>query len=187
MNHRWVRLPVVILAAFWTVRLSLAETPWCFLDRVNLAFHEAGHLVLAPFGETLHLLGGSLGQIAVPVLLAVYFFRRDERFGAAACTFWLGENFINIAAYMADARTLALPLVGGGENDWNTLFYRFGLLGEGSVAAISGLTHHLGVVTMLAGLLWSLLFVLPGALLPAALARSPLLKAAAGDSSDRMS
>ena len=62
---------------------------------------------------------------------------------------------------MADARDLELNLVGGGEHDWNELFYRFSLLGEDSVAAISSTTHAVGVVVMLLGLAWGALFVLP--------------------------
>ena len=62
---------------------------------------------------------------------------------------------------MADARDLALPLVGGGDHDWNELFYRFGLLTEPSVKEVSGATHHLGTAIMLLGLAWCAMFVLP--------------------------
>ncbi|HEV8119642.1 MAG TPA: hypothetical protein VGQ67_01460, partial [Candidatus Polarisedimenticolia bacterium] len=87
--------------------------------------------------------------LAVPAGLAVYFLRaRRDRFAAAACVWWAGENLAHIAIYMADARDLALPLVGGGEHDWNTLFYSFGLLGQDSVAAIAGVTRALGFLVM---------------------------------------
>ncbi len=82
-------------------------------------------------------------------------------FAAALCTWWLGESFINIAHYMADARSLNLPLVGGGDHDWNELFYRFGLLGESSVQSVAALTHLLGALLMLVGLGWSLYFLFP--------------------------
>lgn len=39
-----------------------------------------------------------------------------------------GENFWNIARYMADARSRVLPLVGGGEHDWTEIFLRWGAL-----------------------------------------------------------
>jgi hypothetical protein len=112
----------------------------------------------------MHYLGGTLGQLAVPVLLAGYFLLRPPTrpLGAAFCAWWLGENFINISVYMRDARDLALPLVGGGDHDWNELFYRFGLLGEDSVRTVADLTHGLGVVVMLAGLVWIACFALPG-------------------------
>ena len=92
----------------------------------------------------------------------VYFlFRNREPFAAALCTWWLGESFVNISIYMADARSLALPLVGGGDHDWNELFFRFGLLGEPSVQRVSTITHVLGAAVMVLGLLWAVFFVLP--------------------------
>jgi hypothetical protein len=158
-----LRALLVTLLAFWTARLGSGAQQGCFLDLVNLAFHEAGHLFLAPFGQTMHFLGGTLGQLAVPAGLAVYFvLARREPFAAAACTWWFGENFVNIAVYMADARDLALPLVGGGDHDWNNLFYTFGLLGQDSVAAVSAWTHRLGTLVMVGSLVWLATFLLTG-------------------------
>ncbi len=148
--------------AWWTFRLGSGSASWCFLDFVNLAFHESGHLFLSMFGSTIHYLGGTLGQLLVPGLLTWYFLvRRREPFSAAVCLWWFGENFINIAIYMADARSLALPLVGGGDHDWNELFYRFGSLTQPSVERIAGITHGAGVAFMLLGLVWAAFFVLP--------------------------
>jgi len=157
---------LLVLLGFWTARLGSGAQSGCFLDPVNLAFHEAGHLFLAPFGTTAHYLGGTLGQIAVPLLLAGYFLvvRPTRPLGAAFCAWWIGENLVDISVYMADARDLALPLVGGGDHDWNELFYRFGLLGEDSVRAISTATHRLGVLVMLLGIAWIACFALPGRL-----------------------
>jgi hypothetical protein len=153
---RYLRAALIALIGFWTIRLGTGAQVGCFLDLVNLAFHEAGHIVLAPFGETAHFLGGTLGQLAVPAGLTGYFLvRRRQPFAAAVCAWWVGENLVNIAVYMADARTLGLDLVGGGEHDWNILFYQFGLLGEESVARISSLTHGLGVLLMFLGLAWA--------------------------------
>src|SRR5262249_54380848 len=41
---------------------------------------------------------------------------------------WFFENWLNIARYMSDARTMELPLVGGGDHDWHTILSRWGLL-----------------------------------------------------------
>lgn len=155
----------MVVITWWTLRLSASAEPWCFLDYVNLAFHEAGHLLFSAFGSTLHVLGGTLGQLLVPLLLAGWFVVREERpFAAAACVWWTGESLVNVARYMADARDLQLPLVGGGDHDWNELFYRFGLLSEPSVAAVSTWTHRLGCLVMIAGVCGSAVFVLPGAM-----------------------
>ena len=144
----------------WTARLGSGSSTWCFMDFVNLAFHEAGHLFFSPFGSTLGYLGGTILQLLVPMGLVAYFlYRRHEPFSAAICLWWVGENFINIAIYMADARSLALPLVGGGDHDWNELFYRWGTLTQPSVKRIAGWTHGIGVVVMLLGLLWCFHFI----------------------------
>jgi len=159
---RVARLVLAALLLWVTERLATRAWHGCALDLVNLAFHEAGHVFLRPLGSTLHFLGGTLFQLGVPALLVWYFlFRRAAAFAAAVCLWWAGESLVNVAVYMADARDLELPLVGGGEHDWNELFYRFGLLGEDSVAAISAATRGAGVAVMLLGLAWAALFVAP--------------------------
>lgn len=158
----WRYLVPTILLGWWTLSAAGTARPYLFIDGVNLAFHEAGHLFFRPFGSTLHILGGTLLQLLVPGLLCGYFLVKQQTpFPAALCAWWLGESLTNVAVYMADARVMRLDLVGGGEHDWNTLFYSFGLLGEDSVARISGLTQFLGVVVMLAGLAWVIYFALP--------------------------
>ena len=158
---RWIAfLPAAALLG-WSVALSARENPWTFLDWVNLAFHEAGHLFLTPFGETLHFLGGTVFQLLVPIGLTVHFLLKGGPFSASACFWWFGQNFLGIAHYMADARDLKLPLVGGGENDWNHLFYQWGMLGEGAVRRISSTAHGIGVVVMVAASLWMGFLALP--------------------------
>jgi len=160
-GFRWLHLVAAIAAGIWTLRLSAAEQPHCLLDWVNLPFHEAGHVFLTPFGRMPHFLGGTLLQLLVPALLAGYFLLRRSPFSASACSWWFGQNFLNISVYMADARDLNLELVGGGEHDWNEIFYRCGLLGQDSVARVSTITHHLGVVVMLAAVAWMACLALP--------------------------
>src|SRR5262245_34274034 len=102
---------LLALLGWWTLRLSTMAQPSCFLDLVNLAFHEAGHLFMTPFGETMHFLGGTLGQLAVPAGLTAYFLvAKRQPFAAAVSAWWTGENLVNISVYMSDARDLRLPL-----------------------------------------------------------------------------
>ena len=161
---RWLHLVPAVLAGIWSLRLAAAAQPHCLLDWINLPFHEAGHVFLAPFGRMAHFLGGTLLQLFVPALLTGYFLYKRSPFSAAACFWWFGENFLNISVYMADARELKLELVGGGEHDWNEIFYRLGLLGQDSVARVAALTHHLGVAVMLAGVAWMICLGLPARL-----------------------
>jgi hypothetical protein len=159
---RWLSLALLLPLAWWTLSMGSGAATWCFLDYVNLAFHEAGHLVFRPLGTTLHYLGGTLGQLLVPLILAATFLLRERKpFAAAVCLWWTGESLINISIYMADARELSLPLVGGGDHDWNELFFRFGLLSEPPVRSVSSGTHVAGVIVMLLGLAWAGQFLLP--------------------------
>jgi hypothetical protein len=104
-----------------------------FLDRVDLVAHEAGHLFFSWFGEFLQVMGGTIGQLFVPVAFTVYFFLRRELFSSAVTLFWTGQNLFNISVYVKDAQAMALPLVsvGGGEDtihDWHYLLSHAGLL-----------------------------------------------------------
>ncbi|OGI37962.1 MAG: hypothetical protein A2140_09135, partial [Candidatus Muproteobacteria bacterium RBG_16_62_13] len=108
--------------------LSRANGFLLILDHANLAFHEAGHLFFRILGDTASLYGGTLGQLVFPVVTAVVLWRRREPLGFALAGIWFFENFLNIAVYMADARTQALPLVGGGDHDWFNILGRWNAL-----------------------------------------------------------
>jgi hypothetical protein len=45
--------------------------------------HEAGHVLFSPFGELLEVAGGSITQVAAPILVALLFLRQREYFGIA--------------------------------------------------------------------------------------------------------
>ncbi len=98
------------------------------LDHANLLFHEAGHPIVGLVSTRLEPYGGTLGQLLLPAILVVVFWRRGDSLGVGACCIWFFENWFNIARYVADARRMELPLVGGGDHDWNTILSRWGLL-----------------------------------------------------------
>ena len=157
----WPRIGVAVLILWWTVH-SAFRGSWVFIDFANLAFHEAGHLFFSFLGSTMHYLGGTLDQLLVPGLLIYHFLARQQQpIGAAFCVWWVGQSLVNISFSMANARELALPLVGGGDYDWNELFFRFGMLGESSVESISGATRFAGIAVMLVGLAWAVVLALP--------------------------
>ena len=124
-SRPWPRMFLFLLLVWWTFTLGTGISSWCFVDFVNLAFHEAGHLFFGFAGKTIRYLGGTLGQMLVPGLLCGYFLIKERQpFAASVCAWWWGQNLITIAIYMADARSLALPLVGAGhaphqvEKEW---------------------------------------------------------------------
>lgn len=113
------------------------------LDSVNLAIHETGHLVFAPFGEFVGFLGGTLLQLLFPLLFVGYFARQGDRFAAFVVTWWVAQNLWNVSVYVADARAMSLPLVGGGVHDWAYLLGSLGMLEQDHV--LSRLIHLAGV------------------------------------------
>ena len=123
-----------------------------FLDYVNLMIHEAGHPFFSWLGYTIMILGGTLGELIVPLLCGAYFFVKREATGFAFCGFWFFENFPYIGTYMADARAQALPLVGSGDHDWNILFGQWGLLMHD--VQIGGFTRALGWLGMFGVVGW---------------------------------
>jgi len=121
---RWALVAVLALYVVWLV----FGYQYHFLDGVNLLLHEAGHVFFGLLGQTLQFLGGTLGQLAFPVMFLVYFWRKQQRFEAYVVGIWLCESLMYTAEYMADARVMQLPLVGGHIHDWNWLLARWGML-----------------------------------------------------------
>lgn len=138
-----------------------------FLHLINLPFHEAGHVIFRPFGQYLRTLGGSLGQLLIPALCCgVLLVQTRDPFGASAALWWFGENFLDLAPYIDDARTGVLPLLGGnfghsspyGFHDWEYLLNEIGLLRLDH--AIARGSHLLGSLIMLLALSWGALILL---------------------------
>jgi hypothetical protein len=116
-----------VLAVYGWRCLRSPET-YRWLDSLDLAIHESGHLVFAFGGEVLTILGGTLLQLIVPSAFAVALWRRGDRHGATVPLWWLAQNCWNISVYIRDARAQELPLVGGGEHDWAMLLGQAGWL-----------------------------------------------------------
>jgi len=76
----------------------------------------------------LMILGGTLGELLVPLLCGLYFYFHGQTYGFTFSAFWFFENFLYIGTYMKDARAAALPLVNGDIGDWTILFGQWGLL-----------------------------------------------------------
>jgi hypothetical protein len=133
------------------------------LHLVNLVFHEAGHIVFAPFGQFLTAAGGSILQVLVPVVCGVALFRAADRFGATVGLWWAGQSLLDLAPYIADARALRLVLLGGRTgaevegHDWEYLLSALGWSRHDTT--LGQAAHVLGLAVMalaLAAGLWLL-------------------------------
>ncbi|MDP9201030.1 MAG: hypothetical protein M3P26_03740, partial [Gemmatimonadota bacterium] len=134
---------VLGLLALRAFRDELGYVP--LLSDIDLAIHEFGHMLFMPFGiqflgSTMMILGGSLTQVAFPLVFFGYFVRkqddgrRRDLFAAMVCLWWSGINLLSVAIYCADSRAGQLMLLDGSTgqesdgHDWNNLLTRWGLL-----------------------------------------------------------
>lgn len=133
-----------------------------FLHIINLPFHEAGHIVFRPFGSFITSLGGTLGQFIIPsICFYAFLIKNANPFAAAVCFWWIGENFLDIAPYINDARAGDLPLLGGnvghsspyGFHDWEYILTESGLIKHDQT--IAGFSFFIGSVIMIAALIWA--------------------------------
>jgi hypothetical protein len=131
-----------------------------FLHLISLPFHEAGHIFFSPFGDLMTSLGGSLTQVLVPVICWIAFSTTSPSpFGAAAMCWWAGENLLDVAVYINDARSLTLTLLGGHTgaevegHDWEHILQLTNLSIHDH--QIAWTVHAIGAAMMLGALVWA--------------------------------
>jgi len=113
---RWLAGLALIGAMSWVAFEQHDRIP--VLTYVNLGIHEAGHMLTYSWSDVRTAMMGSIAQVAIPLLLAVYFFvRRGDWVGAAVCLVWASTSAIEVAAYVADAPKQKLELIGD-THDW---------------------------------------------------------------------
>ncbi|MGH7183918.1 MAG: zinc ribbon domain-containing protein, partial [Nitrospiraceae bacterium] len=161
----------VFLLLLWLGRtliftpLETNYTGESFLHLINLPFHEAGHLLFIPLGRFMTILGGSLGQILMPlVCLATFLIKTRDPFGGSAALWWTAESFMDIAPYINDARDMDLMLLGGvtgketDGHDWNNILTMLGWLEYDH--RLAHLAYNFGILLMLASFAWGGLLLL---------------------------
>jgi hypothetical protein len=151
--QKYARLALAVVLALlaWSAfRNEYGYIP--LLSDIDLAIHEFGHMLFMPFGiqflgNTMMILGGSLTQVAFPLIFFGYFLRkhndapRRDVFAAMVCLWWSGINLLSVAIYCADSRAGQLMLIDGSTgqesdgHDWNNLLTRWGLLEHDTVIA----------------------------------------------------
>ena len=144
---------------FMTTPLETNYTGESFLHLINLPFHEAGHILFIPFGRFMTILGGTLGQILMPMIcLGTFLVKTRDPFGASVALWWTAESLMDIAPYINDARAMDLMLLGGvtgketDGHDWNNILTMLDLLEWDH--RLAHLTYNLGILLMLASFLW---------------------------------
>ena len=160
------RAALLLALAAWTFSFLAAGQGGAadsILHLPNLVFHEAGHVIFGIFGRFMAVLGGSLLQLAVPLIIAVAFLRQGDRFAAAVGVWWAGQNLIDLAPYIADARRLEMTLLGGRTgaevegHDWEYLLTELGWLHLDQ--RLGTAAHWAGLAVMFAALAYAAVLV----------------------------
>lgn len=136
---------------------------YSFIHTINLVFHEAGHAIFMVFTNNKLAIyaAGSFMQCFVPLVLAISFYwKNEDAFAAGLCMWWFGQNLVDCAPYIADARSLQLILLGGKTgfevegHDWEYILTTLKILNKDILIANRVLLW--GRVIMLVSLLWAL-------------------------------
>jgi hypothetical protein len=151
--QRYARLAFAALLAWLAFSAFHGEDGYVpLLSEIDLAVHEFGHMLFMPFGiqflgSTMMILGGSLTQVAFPLIFFGYFLRkhddapRRDLFAAMVCLWWSAINLLDVSIYCADSRAGELMLLDGltgkesDGHDWNNLLTTWGLLDHDTVIA----------------------------------------------------
>lgn len=153
----WLTMPLLLADHLQDRHRGLvAHFAWI----LSIVPHEAGHLVCTPFGWVLYVLGGSIWQVLIYVLLALYVGALQGRH-RLALVFWTiaGHSLINLSVYIADAAERKLPLIFGmdkSHHDWGNLLAHYDALAYDDTlalivmlagAALVSIAALIGVVT----------------------------------------
>ena len=161
------RVAALALFALWTLwiwrdmDIPAGESGSTFLHVVLTPFHEAGHYAIFRwFGRFIMILGGTLGQHLMPIVLgAALLVKRRDPFGAALFFWLLGYSVADMGVYMFDAFDPKMMLLDGRTgaesdgHDWQNIFGDLGLLRH--ARGIGIFFGWAGQATMLAGLAWA--------------------------------
>lgn len=163
--HFWARLAAFLLFFLWGwhfiwMEMEANTIGASFMHNINLVFHEAGHVIFIPLGNFMTILGGSLFQVMVPLIVSgAFLWQQRNPFGAAIGLWWAGQSMMDIAPYINDARERQLVLLGGGTgedrpwmHDWYNLLGRMRLLDQDH--RLASLVDLCGELTVMLAMCW---------------------------------
>ena len=134
-GRMWVPRALLLLILVYIEILKVRDaTKWTIFYGITLGFHEMGHLLFSWAPHFITALMGSVFQIAVPLFVIFYFYKyQNDYFGMVVGGFWLSYSSYELAAYVGDARSQDLPLVGFAaqedlEHDWHYLLGKLHML-----------------------------------------------------------
>jgi hypothetical protein len=147
------KLSFALLLSIYFFWIAWDPMQGSFLDNVDLAIHETGHLLFRILGEFMGIAGGSLFQVIFPAVFVGYFLWQQSYYSAAIVLLWVGQSMLNVWVYAADAVVMQLVLTSGftgsegSFHDWNYLLTTTGLISHTKLVA--GIIKFIGTLTII--------------------------------------
>lgn len=150
-NYKYSKIIISLIFGWYFLNSALHPEIWHFIDNVDLILHEAGHWIFIFLGQFMSVLGGSLTQVAIPLVFAIYFYIKKDIYSTSILSMWVGYNVVNVSFYMADSIKMVLPLLGGESSihDWNYIFVALHILNQS--LTIASVTRIVGIFVIIAG------------------------------------
>jgi hypothetical protein len=125
----WITIAFSFLLIIFNIwMIGTGSQPW-IISSLNIFFHEAGHFIFSFFGRFIMVLGGTLGELLMPLIFVIYFSLHRRIAGVIFSLWWLTTALYSVAIYIGDARARTLTIIGGQEgHDWAYLLRTTGLL-----------------------------------------------------------
>lgn len=120
-----------------------------FFSGITFGIHELGHVMFNFAGLFISVLGGSLAQVAAPLIIIGGFLHQRDYFAVTIGSSWLSLSLSNLATYVGDARAQNLPLLGLTDDpihDWHYLLSALGLLNFDTKLALLIRVLALGII-----------------------------------------
>lgn len=166
--HVYARAVLLAAIIVYGIKLAAMDVPsWemasSWIHSPMVPIHEFGHILFWPFGEFLHLLGGSLFQAGLPLIFGgIFLVRNRDPFAAAVMLWWCAVAVMDIAPYMYDAQMPQHVLLTGrtgdtGAHDFIDVLGDLGLLHHAQ--GVGRVTHAFGVAMLIAALAWAAFMV----------------------------
>jgi len=164
-QHFYVNVVIYLVFFTWGWSFILAdhysaELNQSFMHVINLVFHEAGHVIFTLLGNFMRIIGGSLLQLIVPlVILFSLLIKNKDTFGASIGLWWFSQSLMDLVSYINDAERQEMWLLGGvqgkdmpGIHDWNNILSELDMLQ--SAHGIATLTSWSAITLMLVAFVW---------------------------------
>jgi hypothetical protein len=107
----------------WFALVEHDQTP--VFVYLNIAVHEAGHVLFRPFGELTMLIMGSGFEVLFPFLVGIFFLVKKDLVATSVCFGWAASALASAATYIADADDGRLALLGAtgpdAAGDWERI------------------------------------------------------------------